>query len=159
MNILQLLESKGFVQGVDFSLVGEVLTSLNSSVLPSVQQLKLECIEMQDIAFLVQEYLADKQNLLTEDDSLNSAIIFSGGWRFQNIPCPTVDQLYDLIIPAVSKLDQAQINKEAQAFLNSTDYKVLRHMRQQALGVATTLTAQEYLELEQQRHMAASSIV
>ncbi len=40
-------------------------------------------------------------------------------------------------------------------FLNSTDWKVLRHIREQALGKPTTLSQAEYIELERQRDLAA----
>jgi hypothetical protein len=58
-----------------------------------------------------------------------------------------------------AKLEQSQINSEAQSFLDSTDYKILRHLGQQALGLATSLTAQEYFELEQERQAARERIV
>lgn len=51
---------------------------------------------------------------------------------------------------------QNAINRE---FLNSTDWMVLRHIRQKALNQSTTLTEQEYLDLEQQRADAAALIV
>lgn len=41
--------------------------------------------------------------------------------------------------------------KEAEIFLNSTDWKVTRHKEQQDLGIETTLTNEEYLELITQR--------
>jgi hypothetical protein len=44
-------------------------------------------------------------------------------------------------------------------FLRSTDWKVLRHIRQQALAIPTSLTPQEYLDLENQRQAAASRII
>jgi len=53
---------------------------------------------------------------------------------------------------------QDEINAEALAFLDSTDFMVLRHVGQQALGLATSLTAQEYFELEQQRQTAREAI-
>ena len=44
-------------------------------------------------------------------------------------------------------------------FLNSTDWKILRHLRQKTLNIATTLTEAEYLKLEQERNEAAARIV
>lgn len=49
-------------------------------------------------------------------------------------------------------------NAEHREFLRSTDWKVLRHLRQKALGIPTSLTDSEYLALEQQRADAAASI-
>lgn len=47
---------------------------------------------------------------------------------------------------------QASKNRE---FLNSTDWQVLRHIREQALGRPTTLSQEEYLDLERRRDLAA----
>lgn len=43
--------------------------------------------------------------------------------------------------------------------LRTTDWKVLRHSREKALGVATSLSDEEYLALEQERQNIARSIV
>ena len=58
-----------------------------------------------------------------------------------------------------AKLQQEQINAEALKFLADTDFKVLRHIRQKALGQQLSLSEEEYLVLEQQRSDAAASIV
>ena len=50
-------------------------------------------------------------------------------------------------------------NAKRKAFLASTDWKVLRHIRQQALGQPTSLTHQQYIELETARAEAASNII
>jgi hypothetical protein len=55
--------------------------------------------------------------------------------------------------------EQYRLNGIEREFLNSTDWKILRHMRQKALGKITSLTEEQYLELEQQRSGAASRIV
>lgn len=41
--------------------------------------------------------------------------------------------------------------EEAQEFLNNTDWKITRHKEQQDLGIETSLTDDEYLELITQR--------
>jgi hypothetical protein len=50
-------------------------------------------------------------------------------------------------------------NGQEREFLNSTDWKVLRHIRQKALNIATSLSDAEYIQLEQQRETAAARIV
>lgn len=50
------------------------------------------------------------------------------------------------------------LNAQEREFLNSTDWKVLRHIRQKALGIATSLTEEQYLELERQREDAATRV-
>jgi uncharacterized protein (UPF0276 family) len=50
-------------------------------------------------------------------------------------------------------------NAEHREFLNNTDWKVLRHIREKALGITTTLSEEQYLDLENKRKIAAESIV
>lgn len=45
-----------------------------------------------------------------------------------------------------------------KAYLAETDWKVLRHLREKTLGLATTLSEEELLALEQKRHEVAASI-
>jgi predicted amino acid-binding ACT domain protein len=67
---------------------------------------------------------------------------------------------YEIIIEDISQqIEQEKINAEALALLASTDFKVLRHIRQKALGQELSLSEEEYLALEQQRADAAASIV
>jgi hypothetical protein len=47
---------------------------------------------------------------------------------------------------------------EAIQFLNQSDWKILRHIRQKALGIELSLSEEEYLALEQQRAEAAAKI-
>ena len=57
--------------------------------------------------------------------------------------------------------EQAQMkaNGNEREFLNTTDWKVLRHIRQKHLGIATSLTEEQYTELENQREAAAQRVV
>ena len=59
----------------------------------------------------------------------------------------------------IDQREQDRLNGIEREFLNSTDWKIMRHIRQKALNVATSLTDVEYLELEQQRQAAAARIV
>ena len=68
------------------------------------------------------------------------------------------------VVVAVSSTELAQkeqdkLNGVEREFLNSTDWKILRHLRQTALNAPTTLSEVEFLELEQQRQAAAARIV
>lgn len=64
-----------------------------------------------------------------------------------------------LIALDLSSKEQERLNAVDREFLNSTDWKVLRHIRQKTLGITTTLTEEQYIELEQQRQAAANRIV
>ena len=55
---------------------------------------------------------------------------------------------------AISEKDKA----DARQFLNQSDWKILRHIRQRALGIELSLSEEEYLALEQQRAEAAAKI-
>lgn len=73
------------------------------------------------------------------------------------------DVLTKTVIPVNSTelalREQEKLNAVEREFLNSTDWKVMRHIRQKALGIPTSLTEAQYLELEQQRQAAAARIV
>lgn len=58
-----------------------------------------------------------------------------------------------------AQIEQEQINATALAFLDATDFKVLRHLRDKALGRPSKLSEEEYLALEQQRADAAERII
>jgi hypothetical protein len=122
-------------------------------------QAKADAVASQDLALLVDKYLSDKAELRDENDSLNIANGSIFRWDFKNITQPSIEQLYELIEPVNAKLSQDAINAEAQAFLSATDFKVMRHIRQKALGQELSLSEEEYLALEQQRSDAAASIV
>lgn len=50
-------------------------------------------------------------------------------------------------------------SKEGLDFLNSTDWKVIRHQDQLALGIETSLCEEEYFQLLQQRQQARERIL
>jgi hypothetical protein len=157
----ELLIEKGFVENLDFTLVGEELTALertrdveivdeqgNVSIgqetytvqLPSVDSLKLELVKRNDPAILIGEYLKDKN--VGENDSLNVELFLNGGpgWRFEAVLPPSVNELFQLIPTAAAAQEQDQINAEALAYLASTDWLVVRYME---TGVAIPLDISE----------------
>ena len=50
-------------------------------------------------------------------------------------------------------------NRVYEKFLDDTDWKVMRHIREKALGKPTTLSEEEYTDLETQRDTAAAGII
>ena len=58
----------------------------------------------------------------------------------------------------LEKRQQETSNIESMHYLSSTDWLILRHLRQQTLGISPSLTEQEFLELEHRRNAAASMI-
>lgn len=58
-----------------------------------------------------------------------------------------------------TQTEKDKINGVEREFLNTTDWMILRHLRQKALNIATSLTESEYIALEQRRESAAGRIV
>lgn len=58
----------------------------------------------------------------------------------------------------IKEKEAQAVVQDARKFLNSTDWKVMRHIREVALDMKTSLTEEEYLSLERDRHMAAAKI-
>ena len=73
----------------------------------------------------------------------------------------TVNKHGKLSPVSLAKLDEVareKQNMENLAFLSSTDWIVLRHIREKALGLQTSITEDKYIELERQRQQAADNI-
>ena len=72
----------------------------------------------------------------------------------------TVELKSQLVLDAEA-LSEAQraTNMASRQFLDNSDWKVMRHIREKALGQPTSLTDAEYLDLEQSRAEAAAAIV
>jgi hypothetical protein len=79
------------------------------------------------------------------------------------INCPFKYSYLDgqMVVNTVAKrvIESRVSNKENQAFLDSTDWICTRHRDQVELGVKTTLTNEEFLELLQKRQEARIAIV
>lgn len=69
------------------------------------------------------------------------------------------DHMIKVVSDSITQV-QAQMaqNTTAKSFLQRTDYQVLRHIRQLHLGIPTSLTSDEYTQLELDRQQAAVSI-
>lgn len=76
--------------------------------------------------------------------------------HYFDVPTKTVKPVNSEVL--TQKENQLK-NANDLEFLRSTDWKIMRHIRQKALGITTSLSDAEYLQLEQQRHQAASRIV
>jgi hypothetical protein len=76
--------------------------------------------------------------------------------HFFDVETQTVKPVADEIF---AQKEQDKLNAVEREFLNSTDWKILRHLRQKSLDLTTSLTEEQYLDLEQQRQAAAARIV
>jgi hypothetical protein len=73
---------------------------------------------------------------------------------------------FDIPTSSIQPYPQSELDKlaarnaslEHQKFLNNTDWKVMRHIREKALGIPTSLSNAEYLDLELERERRAAAI-
>lgn len=82
---------------------------------------------MYDYRLLISKYLKDKA--VTEDDSLNVELFLEGdlsGWRFANVPAPSLEELHALHEQVEAEQNQIQVNAEALRYLAETDWMVIR---------------------------------
>jgi len=79
----------------------------------------------------------------------------------QQYPTKKFDIATLSVVPVDNSAQEAldKSNAQNREILNSTDWKVMRHIRELALGLDTSLSEEEYLSLEQERAAAASRIV
>jgi hypothetical protein len=84
----------------------------------------------------------------------NGTVIAEAQYEDQVVPSEFSVEIIDIS----SQLQQDQTNKHALELLASTDWKVLRHRDQLELGIPTSLTEQEFIDLLEQRQTARESI-
>ena len=87
------------------------------------------------------------------------------GCEYESVPVQvlgdlgaTEDQIALIIADEQAKEAAKQESKKAATFLGATDWKVLRHQDEVALGVPTSLTAEEYQGLLVARREARSKV-
>ena len=71
---------------------------------------------------------------------------------------------YDTDKGEVVKIPANEIKSEEKSikalkFLNDTDWKVLRHIREKELGIESTLSSAEYIKLEKERHKQSQLVI
>lgn len=74
--------------------------TLVSEETPAPAEQMPELPKLSDIALAISLYLQDKKELLEAGDNFNSALLEIGdqsGWRFKNIPCPSLEELQALL--------------------------------------------------------------
>ena len=118
-----------------------------------------------DLDIIVAEYIANSGQSIEADDAINTGLLKtvnkleSAEWHMTNVPKPTIDQLEALQAAATAKRAQLETNAANEQFLAETDWKVLRHIREQHLGLTTSMTDAEFDALENERQTKAKAIV
>jgi len=112
-------------------------------------------VETQPAVIESQEML-DENGLSFDPPQFQDVEISPAQYEMQEVELPgsyTVE-----IVDKTAQVQQEQTNQNAKQFLAESDWKVLRHRDQQDLGIATSMTAQEFADLLQQRQMAREAI-
>lgn len=118
------------------------------------------CIEEGEIIgiFNYQPEVPESVTVVEVSDEQNQQIV--DGTHYFDVADLTVKPRPQQELDAESAAKQLEIdNAKKRSFLSSTDWKVMRHNRQKALGIATTLTEDEYISLENERQEAANGII
>jgi len=107
------------------------------------------CIENDNIISALSYRPEVPSTVLVQEISDNDFKNIQSGTHYFDVPSKTIKE-------KIPELNDSSI-KAAQNrnFLNSTDWQILRHIREQALGKPTTLSQAEYIELERKRDLAA----
>lgn len=82
---------------VEFQVVSEEIPMSSVEI---VSEPIPELPKLSDIVLAVDLFLKDKQELLDSGDNWNPALLEIGdqsGWRFKNIPCPSLEELKALL--------------------------------------------------------------
>jgi len=126
---------------------------------------------------IVEDYPAIEPVLISEAIPGSPAVMDEAG-NIVEAEIPEVHAVYSEAIPArthrevklraeytveVVDITEAvaleKLSTEALRYLESTDWKVLRHIRQKALGITTSMSDEEYLEFELSRVEAANKVI
>lgn len=114
------------------------------------------CIENNEVTSILNYEPNVPSSIVVDTITDTEANQIFNGTHYYNIGDGNVQSLPQSELDAQAQQDA---NGTAREFLNSTDWKVLRHIREKALELTTTLTEAEYLALEQERQQASDSIV
>lgn len=82
---------------VEFQVVSEEIPAQAEEIAAEPMP---ELPKLSDVALAVDLFLKDKQELLEAGDNWNPALVEAGdqsGWRFKNIPCPSLEELKALL--------------------------------------------------------------
>jgi len=91
----------------------------------------------------------------TQQDQTN---YFAGTHYFDETLKKVVSKPKSVLDEIKQKQDTDRKNKTLLRFLADTDWKILRHIREKALNLPTSLSESEYIALEKSRHDAAAAI-
>jgi len=91
---------------------------------------------------------SDIQVMFVSDET---EIIFDEDKRKDDKKNTAISTLVDIKPESDTKKQQEQKNSDNRQFLDSSDWKIIRHLGQKAMGIQTSMSEEEYLQLEKER--------
>lgn len=113
------------------------------------------CVENNRIISVLNYEPAAPDTVTVKQISDHDYELLNSGSHYFDIPT------YSILPHSSSVLDAIEQQKQSAVLrtqLENTDWQVLRHIRQKALGVPTSLSEAEYLDLELERNRIAAEI-
>ena len=114
------------------------------------------CIENNQIINVLNYEPASPDTVTVKEISDHDYELLNTGNYYFDIPTLSILPRSSSVLNARKQETQ---NANLRKQLQDTDWQVLRHIRQKALGVPTSLSEEEYLDLELRRNQAADSII
>jgi hypothetical protein len=113
------------------------------------------CIENNRIISVLNHFPTVPDTVTVKEISDHDYELLTAGSHYFDIPTQSILAHDDSVLAEQEQKKQSIILKKQ---LQDTDWQVLRHIRQKALGVPTSLSESEYLDLELRRNRIASRI-
>lgn len=184
MTIQELLTSKGYVENQDYTYDGtnlvliektrqvefyntetqqnEIRTENYFEPIAPLRELKGELLGEEDSKIAIETYLSDKRHLINiEEDSINHGLFLKNdsGWRYSNIPVPSIDYLLS-ILPAAKAEQQAKQDKEDKIKAGRDARQICEKVLDLIAGynLARSLTIQQITQLQSTLSSAESAL-
>jgi len=113
------------------------------------------CIENNRIISVLNHEPAVPDTVIVKEISDQDHELLTAGSHHFDIPTLSILPHSSSVLDARDQEKQSAVLKKQ---LQNTDWQVLRHIRQKALGVPTSLSEAEYLDLELERNRIAAEI-
>lgn len=113
------------------------------------------CIEDNRIISVLNHLPVVPNSVTVKEISDQDYELLTAGSHYFDMPTHTILAHNDSVL---DKLEQQKQSVHLRKQLQDTDWQVLRHIRQKALGVPTSLSEAEYLDLELERNRISAQI-
>lgn len=113
------------------------------------------CIENNRIISVLNHEPAVPDTVIVKEISDQDHELLTAGSHYFDIPTLSILPHTSSVLDTI---EQEKQNVVLRKQLQNTDWQILRHIRQKALGVPTSLSESEYLDLELERDQLAAQI-